>query len=169
MMDTLRRVYRNPLVEALLLGAVLVQMVSGLKLFAVSRKQLPLSGFDRLHLWSGLYLAVFLLIHVGAILTGRFLLHLDTNYYFGVAGLATFPFNLFFGPYYGLAILAFFGHLAAVHQKKMSRSVLGVPAGGQSWLILAGGLVIMLVIFYGLTNGFTSVTIPAEYGVLIGK
>lgn len=169
LMDTFRLVYRNVAMEAVLLGAVLVQIVSGLALFVVNRKRVSMSGFDKLHLWSGLYLAVFFLIHVGAVLSGRLLLNLDTNYYFGVAGLNTFPFNLFFGPYYGLAILAFFGHLAAVHQKKMTVRVLGLSPDEQSRVILAAGIVLTLVIFYGLTNGYRGVTIPAEYGVLIGK
>jgi hypothetical protein len=169
MMKTLRLVYRNPLVEAVLLGAVMVQMVSGLKLIAAQKKRPAMSGFDKLHLWSGLYLAVFFLIHVGAVLGGRLVLDLDTNFYFGVAGLNTFPFNLFFAPYYGLAVLAFFGHVAAVHQKKMNKSFLGLSPNRQALLMLASGLLMTAILFYGLTNRFRGVAIPAEYGVLIGK
>jgi hypothetical protein len=40
-------------------------------------------------------MALFLIIHVSAVLTGRFILHLDTNFYFGVAGINNFPFSLF--------------------------------------------------------------------------
>ncbi|AMM50784.1 hypothetical protein TH61_05770 [Rufibacter sp. DG15C] len=168
MMHTLRLVYRNRVVESIILGAVLVQIVSGSKLVAANRKR-AMAGFDKLHLWTGLYLAAFLLIHVGAVLTGRLLLNLDTNFYFGVAGLNSFPFNLFFFPYYGLAMLAFFGHVAAVHQKKMTHAFLGLSPNRQSRLILAAGLLLTVVIFYSLTNGFRGVAIPAAYHMLIGK
>lgn len=167
-MTTLRFFYRNILVETVLLLAVITQIYSGLKLFKTNRK-LAGTFFEKLHIWSGLYLAIFLVIHLSAVLAGRFFLHLDTNIYFGVAGLNNFPTNLFFIPYYALAIISFFGHLSAIHAKKMKHNVLGLTPNGQSKLILAFGLCLTLVIFYGLTNKFQGVEIPSEYNVLIGK
>jgi hypothetical protein len=78
LMATLRFFYRNIFVEAILLGAVLLQIVSGVKLFKAIRKK-EMSNFDKLHVWTGLYLAIFLVIHVSTVLVGRFILHLDTN------------------------------------------------------------------------------------------
>jgi hypothetical protein len=111
-------VYRNVFIETLLLAAVLVQIITGLWLFNKGRKWAS-TFFEKLQIWSGLYLAIFFLIHLSAVLGGRWVLHLDTNFYFGVSGLNTFPFNLFFIPYYGLAVMSFFGHIAAIHQRKM--------------------------------------------------
>ena len=167
-MNVLRLFYRNIFIETILLSAVLIQIISGLKLFWKSRK-IAASNFDKLHIWTGLYLAIFFVIHVGIVLGGRFFLHLDTNFYFGVAGLNTFPFTLFFVPYYGLAIVSFFGHIASVHSKKMKRNIFGLTPRGQSKAILVFGLCLTIVIFYGLTNKFNGVTIPKEYEVLIGK
>jgi hypothetical protein len=168
LMHTLRVVYRNVCVETVLLAAVLVQVITGLKLFKQLRKSA--AGFsDKLQVWSGLYLAVFFLFHVGAVLGGRFVLGLDTNYYFGVAGLVTFPFNLFFVPYYLLAVIAFFGHIAAVHGKKMTRNVLGFSPRGQAWVILGIGIVFGFYLLFVLSNGFQGVEIPEAYGVMIGK
>lgn len=167
-MNTLRVFYRHPIAETLLLGAVVVQIVSGWRLFRATRHTAT-TFWPKLHRWTGLYLAIFLIIHLSAVLGGRLVLGLDTNFYFGVAGLNTFPFNLFFVPYYGLAILAFFGHVAAIHRRKMSRTVLGLKPKNQANLILALGVVLTVLIFYGLTNGFQGVTIPSKYGVLIGK
>lgn len=164
-MNKLRLVYRNMLVESVLLIAVLIQIYSGIKLFFENRKSGQLF-FERLHIWSGLYLAFFLLIHVGAILSGRFLLHLDTNFYFGVAGLNTFPLNLFFIPYYTLAILAFFGHVASIHQKKMKKKLFGVSVTRQSQFILCLGILIAVLILFVLTNGFMGFEIPREYDIL---
>jgi len=166
-MNALRTVYRNPVVESILLFAVLVQIISGLKILRV--KTPGATWFEKLQSLSGIYLAMFFLFHIGAVFAGRFILDLDTNFYFGVAGLNTFPFNLFFGPYYGLAILAFFGHLASIHNKKMKRNLLGLKPKIQSVAILVLGFVAIVVIFYGLTNQFQGVIIPREYEVLIGN
>ncbi|GAB3168391.1 hypothetical protein [Telluribacter humicola] len=167
-MTSLRLFYRHPLAETLILLAVLVQIYSGVKIFLKKRKT-SVTFFEQLHLWTGLYLAVFFVIHVGSVLTGRTVLHLDTNFYYGVAGLNTFPLNLFFVPYYGLAILSFFGHVAAIHNQKMKQSLLGWTPTAQSRAILTVGFVVMVVIFYGLTNQFRGVEIPRDYHVLTGK
>lgn len=168
MMNLLRLFYRNVFVETILLSAVLVQILSGLKLFRTNRKT-AISNFDKFHIWTGLYLAIFLVIHLSAVLGGRLILHLDTNFYFGVAGLNSFPFNLFFIPYYALAIISFFGHVACIHHKKMKNNIFGLTPYGQSKGILLFGIGLTVVIFYGLTNHFVGVKIPIEYNVLIGK
>ncbi|MCO4291702.1 hypothetical protein NF867_02350 [Solitalea sp. MAHUQ-68] len=167
-MHSLRIIYRNIFIESILLLAVLIQIFSGLKLFNANRKT-AFSNFEKLHIWTGLYLAIFFIIHLSAILTGRLFLHLDTNFYYGVAGINSFPFNLFFIPYYGLAIISFFGHIASIHSKKMSKDMVGLSPQEQSKAILLFGICLTFIIFYGLTNHFVGVKIPTEYNVLIGK
>ena len=167
-MNTLRLFYRNIFIETILLIAVLVQIFSGLKLFKSNRKIVN-SSFEKLHIWTGLYLAIFFIIHLSAVLGGRYFLHLDTNFYFGVAGLNNFPTNLFFVPYYALAIISFFGHIAAIHSKKMRQIIFGLTPNRQSKFILGIGIALNFIIFYGLTNHFQGVQIPTEYNVLIGK
>ena len=167
-MNGFRHFYRNLFVETILLLAVLVQIISGLKLFRTSRKTAA-SPFDKLHIWTGLYLALFLIIHLSAILGGRLFLQLDTNFYFGVAGLNSFPSALFFIPYYSLAILSVFGHFAAIHNKKMKSHLLNLTPKKQAKAILILGFILTITIFYGLTNKFNGVKIPKEYEVLIGK
>ncbi|MFN5169997.1 MAG: hypothetical protein ACK5DD_10240 [Cyclobacteriaceae bacterium] len=161
-MNALRHFYRAPFIEFLLLAAVLVQISSGIRLFLLKRKTNKV-GFELLHIYTGLYLAAFLVIHVSAIFAGRFILHLDTNFYFGAAGLNSFPVNLFFIPYYGFAILSFFGHIAAIHHCKMKNAMWGVSVNRQSKAILILGALVMLLILYGMTNGFMGAIIPEEY------
>lgn len=167
-MNTLRLFYRNIFIETILLIAVGIQIISGLNLFKANRKKASTS-FEKLHIWTGLYLAIFLIIHLGAVLGGRLFLHLDTNFYFGAAGLNSFPSNLFFIPYYGLAIISFFGHIASIHSKKMKSNLFNLTPNEQATIMLIFGLLLTVVIFYGLTNHFTGVTIPKEYNILIGK
>lgn len=167
-MKTLRSLYRNIVAETVLLMAVFVQIASGLRLFWKGRTMAG-SGFDRLHRWTGLYLAIFLVIHVSSVLIGRLVLHLDTNFYYGVAGLNTFPLSLFFIPYYGLAVISFFGHVASIHNQKMKQTILGWTPKRQAKAILVFGFLLTVITFYGLTNHFQGVTVPKEYNVLIGK
>jgi len=167
-MESLRLVYRNPVVELTLLLAVVVQVISGLRLM-VKRWQKSTSFFERLQLWSGLYMAFFLLFHVAAVCVGRMVLDLDTNIYFGAAGLNAFPACLFFIPYYSLAILAFFGHVAAIHTLKMKNCIGDLRARRQGKVILLMGFIVTVLCFYGLTNGFVGMDIPSEYGVLTGE
>lgn len=167
LMSTFRILYRNIFIETLLLIAVANQIYSGLKLFIANRK-IAHTFFEKLPIYSGLYLAVFLVIHVSAVLVGRLLLNLDTNFYFGVAGLNHFPTNLFFIPYYALAIISFFGHIAAVHNKKMKRNIYGITPIIQAKLILYFGCGLTILIFFGLTNQFRGVQIPQTYHILLG-
>lgn len=132
-------------------------------------RQTTSTFYQKLHRWTGLYLAIFLLIHLSAVLGGRLVLHLNTNFYFGVVGLNTFPSNLFFAPYYGLSVLSFFGHIAAVHTLKMQHASAGLSPVRQVDLILLLGVVVVIAVFYGLTNGFLGMAIPAEYEVLTGR
>ncbi|WP_160136900.1 hypothetical protein [Chryseobacterium sp. c4a] len=167
-MNIFRKIYRNTVCESILLLAVIIQIISGLSLFRTLRKTTT-SNFEKLQIWSGLYLAFFLIIHVSAVLIGRFCLHLDTNFYFGAAGINTFPTQLFFIPYYTLAILSFFGHIAAIHYKKMQTSFLSLSPAKQSKGILLIGILTTILIFYGFTNHFKGVQIPKEYNILVGK
>ncbi len=167
-MTSLRSFYRNTFIEIILLLAVVIQIISGLKLFVAGRRK-AVSKLDKLHIWTGLYLAFFLIIHVAAVMVGRFILNLDTNFYFGAAGINSFPFNLFFIPYYALAIVSFFGHIAAIHSKKMKSNILSLSPEKQAKIILIGGILLTLLIFYGLTNHFDGIVLPKEYNVLVGR
>lgn len=167
-MESLRPIYRNRVVEGILLLAIIIQMISGVNFFLIKRKAAH-SKFDRLQLWTGGYLVVFFIVHLSAVFVGRLILHLDTNFYFGVAGLNSFPYNIVFIPYYGLAIVSVFGHIAAVHNKKMKSDILSFTPKQQSFVILSFGVLLTVVIFYGLTNHFNGVRIPENYNILIGR
>ena len=168
LMNTLRFFYRNIIAESILICAVLIQIFSGIKLF-LANKKIARSFFEKLQLWSGMYLAIFFVFHLGAIFIGRLLLNLDTNIYFGVAGLNTFPFSLFFVPYYGFAIISFFGHIAAIHSKKMKKNILGLIPNQQAYIILTIGMLLSFTVLYGLTNKFNGIEVPKEYNITTGK
>lgn len=164
-MRFLRLFYRHIFFESLLITAVFFQIISGIKLFKQGRKK-AFTFFDQLQIWTGLYMAGFFIIHLLAVLVGRLILNLDTNFFYGVAGINTFPFNLFFIPYYSLAIFSFFGHIACIHQKKMKLAILGISPKNQSILVLIVGFLVIFIIFYGLTNQFKGIDIPNSYQLI---
>lgn len=103
-MDRFRHLYRHGAVETLLLASVLVQLGTGP---ALARQRTVDGGrAGAAARISGYYLLFFLLVHVSAVLWGRFGAGLDTDIRFAAAGLAAWPSIAFFVPYYFLAVVA---------------------------------------------------------------
>ncbi|MFM7333262.1 MAG: hypothetical protein ACKO1H_02435 [Tabrizicola sp.] len=128
---TLRRLYRHPLLEPLLLAAVCFQIGLGLALLA-RRRHLTLQTL------SGGYLALFLMIHVSVVLVARWQ-GTETDLAFAAAGLhAPLPWPVVFAVYYGLAVLAVFAHLSV----PVSRSA---PGLGRA-VVVAGGVVSLCLV-----------------------
>ena len=160
-MEAIRPLYRHAVVEPVLLACVLFQCGSGT--WMVLRRWKKRSGLPAwLQAGSGIYLALFLLFHVGAVLFGRAALKLDTNLYYAAAGFVLMPYEWFFAPYYFLAVFALFAHLgcAAYWQVQarspmMRRLAMGVPAGA--------GLVLALLIDLALAGRLHPLDIPAKY------
>jgi hypothetical protein len=159
-MKQLRAYYRHPLAEALLLIAVLAQVITGSLLFWRTRH--TLRGFwPRLRAHSGLALAIFLLQHVPAVLVGRLLQGLDTNFYFAAAVLQGGIHKYYFFPYYLVGVTAVFVHLAAVVYLRLP----GVRR--RAWWAAAPivtGFVLALAIVLCFAGAFYEIRLPAGYG-----
>ncbi|MHB1587923.1 MAG: hypothetical protein ACYCRH_13040 [Acidiferrobacteraceae bacterium] len=161
-MESFRRVYRNPFVEVLLLACVTFQAGSGIY-FIKNRWGQRHGFFERVQALSGGYLAYFLLIHVGAVLYGRTVLRLDTNFYYAAAGMHVSPFQYYFAPYYFLAVVAVFGHIAcAVHW--LARDNLSEATRNYfGYTVLAIGVVISTLIVAAFAGAFYHIKIPQKY------
>lgn len=147
-MDAARLVYRQPVVEVILLLCAAGQAGSGLWLVQ--------AGWHKRAGWlawlqaaSGAYLALFLLIHVGAVLAGRIVLDLDTNVHFAAAGLQIWPYQLFFVPYYFLAVVAVFAHLGCALARRAGPAprsrALAVALPLSAGVVLSGLVVVALM------------------------
>lgn len=137
----LRPLYRPAPVEAALLALFALQIGLGL---ALARRRGLGRGWALAQVASGLYLAVFLVQHVPAILAARMATPpVDTDAHFAAAVLQGWP-ALYFSPYYTLAVTALATHLAAaLHFRGLTLR----------WLPWAG-LGLGLTIPVGLTGGF---------------
>jgi hypothetical protein len=152
-MSGLRAIYRWLPFELLLLAAVVTQIFTGVAM-ALPR----LSGMIARRDWqviSGLYMSIFLTIHVSAILGGRIIQGLDTNLWFGAAGFHVWPWQFFFIPYYGLAIIAFFTHMGFV-----MRRVFGLDAVKPAFWI---GSVIAVAVLLLMLGVIQEVPVPENY------
>lgn len=152
-MDNLRAVYRHPVIETVLLLAVLFQIVTGLRLVYKRNAQ---SLAEKIQVYSGLYLSFFLLAHVGAVLSGRYIENLDTNFYYAAAGLNYYPATFIFIPYYFLAVAAISLHVAAIHFLKTGSVV--VARG-----VALTGIATSVVIILAFTDFFQWRDMPEAY------
>lgn len=156
-----RQIYRQPYVEVALVGLILWQIGSGL--FMLARNLTRIKGVAA---WaqalSGGYLALFLLVHVTAVIAGRAAFGLDTDFRYAAAGFFAAPWHWFFAPYYFLGVLALFVHVgcAAYWNVGASRPMLGATLlGGFAGLgALFAGLIVM-----ALSGALFPVAIPAHY------
>lgn len=161
-MDGYRQVYRQPLLEGLLFACLAFQVASGCY-FVVRRWGSRHGFFERLQATSGLYLSFFIIVHVAAVLYGRNVLGLDTNFFYAAAGLRIAPFQAFFIPYYFLGVVAFAAHAACAFRylgrERMSSAARDTLGYG---VLIAGALVAAIVVatFSGAVYDFD---IPAKY------
>ncbi|WP_444929416.1 hypothetical protein ACJJIF_16490 [Microbulbifer sp. SSSA002] len=161
-MQSFRQIYRRQIIEVLLLGCALFQVLSGLT-FIVKRWGQRQGFFDRAQAVSGGYLAFFLMFHISAVMYGRWVQGLDTNFFFAAAGLQAKAYPIFFAPYYTLAVVSFFTHLACglrwIFREKFSSAALDRSAGA----VIAVGLVVGLTIVSTFSGTYYPVPLPQEY------
>lgn len=160
-MNAARQIYRAGLVEPVLLALVAWQAVSGISL--VLRGWRSRRGrVAWLQALSGLYLGVFLLNHAGAVLFGRWVLQLDTDFRFAAAGFHVSGWPLFFAPYYMLAVAALGAHLGCAgywmlgaRYQRGRKTVLGLGA--------VAGVALGLGIVAGMAGLIFPVSIDEAY------
>jgi succinate dehydrogenase/fumarate reductase cytochrome b subunit len=161
-MKAYRHLYRLRAVEALLLACVAFQIVSG-TLLVLRRKTPREAAFDRLQAWSGLYLAFFMTVHVAAVMFGRAALGLDTNFYYGAAGLSLWPATLFFTPYYLFAVLAIAVHIACGLRWLLRKRLSPAGLNAMSVVLIGGGVLTGLAIVATLGGHVYPFAIPPAY------
>lgn len=148
----LRVLYQHPVSESLLVSCIAAQALTGVWLWFQTRPR-PGATQPRLRKyrrWSGAYLAFFLVAHTSAAFVQRFVVGLDTNFYWA-AGVLRWPLVLWFVPYYTLGVVSFCVHVGAAAWPKRVNSLAIV------------GLVSSVVIIGGLAGWFTAFELPPEY------
>jgi succinate dehydrogenase/fumarate reductase cytochrome b subunit len=110
-MNSLRKVYRQPVVELILAGCILFQNISGVLLLI--RRPRPNSGIEVLQGASGAYMMLFFTSHIGAVIRARYLRHTETNWaWLTGSNLLTDLWSSRLVPYYFLGVIALSVHAA---------------------------------------------------------
>ena len=117
-MAAFRTVYRHPAVEVVLLASIALLAVSGL---TGLRNAWQRPGIARWQAISGAVLGLFFLGHTGAVLAGRALFGLDTNFHFAAAPLNVGWLPVWFVPYYATGIIAVGVHIGAALSWRVAR------------------------------------------------
>lgn len=159
-LDALRVVYRNKIVEPLLIVAVLTQVAAGARL-ARRRWREPGKGFwGWAQIISGAYFGIFFIVHMSAALAARHLAGIETNFYWPGGTLTIAPLPYLFAPYYFLAVLAVFTHFAAIAHFRFSDKAWGrlVPR-----LMMGAGAALGALIVLIFSGAFFAFDIPADY------
>ncbi len=143
--NVLRTVYRQPVIEVLIVIAALSQVWTGWKLVSRARQQRT-TAMGNLQILAGSYLGMFFLSHLtGVFISGRLIQHVDTTFAWatgGPHGLLTNPRSPEFIPYYSLAVLVVFVHAAAAARWTLV-PVLGAPGAQRaSYAVVVLGIVV---------------------------
>ena len=153
-LSSIQGIYCNRFIEPVLLLAIAVQIYVGVRLYW-RRRHLPRQTiWMRVQGLSGLYLALFLLIHSSAAIMTRHVFGLDTDFYWAAGTLNISPLKYGFAPYYFLAVVAFFTHIAAA---------LSFRRDVNPWLpriFIAAGVVIATVIVLTFGGAFYDINLP---------
>lgn len=160
-MQVARSIYRQFAVEIVLLSCVAFQIGSGLWFVIRDWKQRH-GVLPWLQAASGAYLAFFLLVHVGAVLYGRSVLQLDTNFYFVAAGFHVPPNQFFFAPYYFFAVFALFTHLGCAAYWQL-RAASRITRTISVAVLMVIGSIVSLLIVLSLAGMLQPVEVPTKY------
>lgn len=111
-LDAVQWTYRNPVMETLLVLAVITQIITGARQLRFAGAK----GWALAQVVSGAYLIVFLIAHTSAALYTHHIFGIETDFYWAAGSLHFDPIRYGFLVYYFAAILAVFTHLgAALH------------------------------------------------------
>jgi hypothetical protein len=109
-----RAVYRAPLVEVVLVGFLLFQAVSGIRL-AVRWSRTSGDAFRVFQIGSGVYIAAFLITHLNsALVSARWVRHIETDWAWASGapeGLLYDAWNIRLVPHYAFGVLFVLSHL----------------------------------------------------------
>ncbi len=162
-LDTFRIIYRQPIVEVFLISCFLFQALSGVKLIVRLRKKEEKTTFEKVQIYSGVILGLFIIQHIAATIGQRYYFGFDTNFYFASRVVLQNPIKWYFIPYYALGIMSFATHIANVHQHKMISKIGEQQAKVHFWVIISIFALVATSILYVFMGGRFEIIIPKEY------
>ena len=164
-MEAFRTIYRQPLIEVVLVGAFLFQAYSGISLLFALKKKTNLTGIEKLQFYSGIAFGFFIVQHITAVIGQRLYYQYDTNFYFAARVVLQYPLNIYFLPYYFIGIVAVGVHVGAAHRKKISQFVRPATASIHFIIIVTVFVLVACIILYTFMGGRFPIIIPPQYQI----
>jgi succinate dehydrogenase/fumarate reductase cytochrome b subunit len=160
LLKTVQGVYRNPIVEPMLLLAILVQVVSGVTILLRKWRMPNKQIWTWVQIVSGVALIWLMIQHTSAALLTRYGLGLETNFYWVAGPIQNPTFRHSFIVYYFLLVFAVFAHMAALVYFKRKQDQLA------SSMVLGVGATVASLIVAALAGAFYPIHIPPEYAAV---
>ncbi len=166
-MDLARMIYRSPIIEPVIVLAVITQSVTGIIQLRQTWKRWP-TLWHKIQIFSGLYLLFFIINHTIAIfITIRTLLNIDSNFYSAAAGLNIAPLHWFFIPYYALGVMALFAHIASYLYFRLSYDT--ATRRKIAYSITLSGVAISTLIIAAFSGVFYEIELPENVRTALEK
>ncbi|MFT6558362.1 MAG: succinate dehydrogenase/fumarate reductase cytochrome b subunit [Sneathiella sp.] len=163
MQQVMRIVYRNTVVEPILLVSVVLQVGVGIKLVSQNFRRKLKEKWARRQALSGLFFLFFISQHLSALAMARWIEGLDTSFFWPASVMSAPPFYWYFAPYYFLGVTAMFVHLGCALRLYALRRKSTVLAGSLFWGVSGGGGLLALTIVFMLLGLFYDIELPAVW------
>ena len=163
MQSALRVIYRNPIIEPVLLLSAILQIGIGLMLLIRKTRRGLRGRWAYTQVISGFIVLLFLAQHLSALALARWIDGLDTNFYWPASVMSGAPFIWYFLPYYFLGIVALFTHLGCGVRLALLRSGHRHYAATGFWGLTGLGLAMAVIINLTLMGVFFEIELPAVW------
>ena len=159
----LRQLYRNPVVEPLLLTSSVSQIVLGAILLVRATRR-GLRGFwSRVQVISGGIFLWFFTEHLIALVLARWVDGLDTDFYWPASVMSGAPFTWYFIPYYYLGVSALFVHIGCAVRLHLIRTGQRQTAKQAFWVFTVFGVILATLINSMLLGMFYDIRLPDDW------
>lgn len=162
-LEIARTVYQHPIVEPFLLFCFAFQAISGILLFFKLKKYPYKSITDKIQIYSGLILGIFLIQHISVSIGQRIINEIDTNFYFAANVVLKWPLKIYFIPYYFLGVFSLGLHIANTHRTKIYHYIGPSKAKIHFYIIITAFTTIAIIILYLLMGGHYPIEVPNQY------
>ena len=159
----LRLLYRNPVIEPLLLASSVSQIILGAILLIRTVRRGPRGVWSRVQVISGGIFLWFFTEHLIALVLARWIDGLDTNFYWPASVMSGAPFTWYFIPYYFLGVSALFIHIGCAVRLQMIRTGRRQSAIGVFWLVTIFGIILATLINSMLLGVFYDIHLPDDW------
>lgn len=159
----LRPFYRNAVAEPVLLAAISLQTALGLILLRRQWRRGLRGNPAQWQFISGIVLGLFVIQHLVAMGFARWWQGLDTTYWWPASVAGSWPFALYFWPYYFFGVLAFFVHAGIGLSIALRRKGKLAAASGAVKASLLVGVLWSGLILAGISGILHPVALPQEW------